>query len=72
MCTVHSARFKCSVQSAECNRGRRMYPPPVCCEVKEGFLVPDSESVLGRDEGYMVNYNPLPEGVPEGKAQGNS
>ena len=28
--------------------------------------------VLGRDKGYTVKYNPLPEGVPEGKAQGNS
>ena len=27
-------------------------------------------SVLGQDEGYTVKYNPLPEGVPEGKAQG--
>ena len=24
-----------------------------------------------RDEGYMVNYSSLPEGVPEGEAQGN-
>ena len=29
-------------------------------------------SVLGQDEGYTVKYNPLPKGVPEGKAQGNS
>ena len=29
-------------------------------------------SVLGRDEGYTVKYNPLPEGVSEGKARGNS
>ena len=29
-------------------------------------------SVLGRDEGYTVKYNPLPEGVPKGKAQRNS
>ena len=29
-------------------------------------------SVLGRDKGYTVKYNPLPEGVPEGKARGNS
>ena len=29
-------------------------------------------SVLGQDEGYTVKYNPLTEGVPEGKAQGNS
>ena len=29
-------------------------------------------SVLGQDEGYTVKYNPLPEGVPEGEAQGNS
>ena len=30
------------------------------------------ESVLGRDEGYRVKYNPFPEGVPEGEAQENS
>ena len=29
-------------------------------------------SVLGRDEGYTIKYNPLPEGVPEGKARRNS
>ena len=29
-------------------------------------------SVLGREEGYMVKYNPLPEGVPEGEARGYS
>ena len=29
-------------------------------------------SILGRGEGYTVKYNPLPEGVPEGEAQGNS
>ena len=29
-------------------------------------------SVLGRDEGYTVKYNPLPEGVPEGEARENS
>ena len=29
-------------------------------------------SVLGRDEGYTVKYNPLPEGVSEGEARGNS
>ena len=29
-------------------------------------------SVLGREEGCMVKYNPLPEGVPEGDARGNS
>ena len=27
-------------------------------------------SVLGRDEGYTVKYNPLPEGVPEGTPEG--
>ena len=32
----------------------------------------DFVSVLGRDKGYKVKYNPLPEGVPEGKARGNS
>ena len=30
------------------------------------------EYVFGRDEKYTVKYNPLPEGVPEGKARGNS
>ena len=29
-------------------------------------------SVLGRDEGYTVKYNPLPEGVLEGEARGIS
>ena len=29
-------------------------------------------SVLGRDEGYTVKNNPLPEGIPEGEARGNS
>ena len=29
-------------------------------------------SVLGREEGYTVKYNPLPQGVPEGEARGNS
>ena len=27
-------------------------------------------SVLGRDEGYTVKYNPLPEGVPEETPEG--
>ena len=27
-------------------------------------------SVLGRDEGYTVKYNPFSEGVPEGEAEG--
>ena len=29
-------------------------------------------SVLGQEEGYKVKYTPLPEGVPEGEARGNS
>ena len=28
--------------------------------------------LLGQDEGYTVKYNPLPEGVREGEARGNS
>ena len=28
-------------------------------------------SVLGQAKGYIVKYSPLPEGVPEGKAQHN-
>ena len=32
----------------------------------------DTVSVLGRDEGYTVKNNPLPKGVPEGEARGNS
>ena len=27
-------------------------------------------SVLGREGGYTVKYNPLPEGVPEGTPKG--
>ena len=26
-------------------------------------------SVLGRDKGYTVKYNPLPEGVPKSSSQ---
>ena len=37
----------------------------VCCLV-------DNVSVLGREEGYTVKYNPLPERVHKGKAWGNS
>ena len=29
-------------------------------------------SVLGREEGYTVKYNPLPEGDLMGESQGNS
>ena len=29
-------------------------------------------SILGQDKGNTVKYNPLPEGVPTGKAQRNS
>ena len=29
-------------------------------------------SVLGRNKGYTVIYTPLPEGVPERKAQENT
>ena len=29
----------------------------------------DTVSVLGRDKGYTVKHNPLPERFPEGKAQ---
>ena len=35
-------------------------------------MVLNTVSVLGRDKGLTVKYNPLPEGVPEGKALGNS
>ena len=28
--------------------------------------------VVGQDEGYTVKYSPLLEGVPKGKARGNS
>ena len=32
----------------------------------------DIVSVLGQEKEYTVKYNPLSEGVPEGKARGNS
>ena len=32
----------------------------------------DIVSVLGRDKGYTVKYNPLSQGVPEGEAQMHS
>ena len=34
----------------------------------EGYTV----SVLEGEEGYTVKYTPLPKGVPEGEAEGNS
>ena len=41
-----------------------------CCI--EQVLPQYTVSILGRDEGYTVKYAPLPEGVPEDKALGNS
>ena len=32
----------------------------------------DIVSVLGQDKEFTVKYKPLPEGVPKGKARGNS
>ena len=29
------------------------------------FVVVNTVSVLGRDEGYTVKYKPLPEGIPK-------
>ena len=46
------------------------------CDKKKTILLDvdgfQTVSVLGWDEGYTVKYNPLPEGVSEGKAQGKS
>ena len=39
---------------------------PSVCQVIVNIV-----SVLGRDEGYTVKYNPLPEGVTEGEARGS-
>ena len=39
-------------------------------QAQQGWLY--TVSVLGRDKGYTVKYNPLLEGVPEGEARGNS
>ena len=43
-------------------------------EIVSVFLLAEvyTVSVLGRDKGYTVKYIPLPEGVPEGEARGNS
>ena len=41
-------------------------------KVEENIALVYLISVLGRDKGYRVKYNPLPEGVLEGKAQENS
>ena len=38
-----------------------------CTAARPGIV-----SVLGQEEVYTVKYYPLPEGVPEGEAQGNS
>ena len=47
----------------ECNIYLRMFTPE---------LVNHTVSVLGREEVYTAKYTPSPEGVPEGKAGGNS
>ena len=36
------------------------------------YTVSDNVSELGRDKGFTVKYNHLPERVPEGEARGNS
>ena len=35
------------------------------------YVLPYTVFVLGREEGYTVQYTPSPEGVCKGKAQGN-
>ena len=40
--------------------------------IRSTDVLPYTVSVLGQEEGYTVKYTPLREGVPEGKAQGNS
>ena len=40
--------------------------------IRKFILYVYTVSVLGQGEGYRVKFNPLPEGVPEGKARGNS
>ena len=42
------------------------------CKYQPYIQLSNTVSVLGQDEGYTVKYCPLPEGDPEGKAQGNS
>ena len=50
-----------------------LYSPLHCCTPLEHYAALNyTVSVLGRDEGYTVKYNPFPEGVTEGKARGNS
>ena len=50
-------------QESNPKRGQFQYYP---------FLLIENVSVLGQEEGYTVKYIPLPEGVPKGKARGNS
>ena len=36
------------------------------------YLEENTASILGQDTVYTVKYSSLPEGVPKGKARGNS
>ena len=40
--------------------------------ISSSLLDNSTVSILGQDKGYTVKYTPLPDGVPEGGAQGNS
>ena len=54
-------------------RGNGKYS--VCVQYVRGYPEHDRKytvSILGLDSGYTVKYSPPPEGVPEGKARGNS
>ena len=46
--------------------------PSYCLVLAHSFIYHIVLFVLGREEKYTVKYNPWPEGVPEGEAQGNS
>ena len=54
--------------------GPQRLPTPTTPYITNQPFIPkcNTVSVLGQDEGYMVKYTPLSEGVPEGEAQGKS
>ena len=61
MCMIYKSRIQLLSESSPINVGKILPKNP-------NHIV----SLLGQDEGYTVKYNPLPEGVPKGKAGGNS
>ena len=54
------------------NRVNRINIINIINRVNTAYCEVHTVSVLGRDKGYTVEYNPSSEGVPEGEARAKS